>query len=294
MSLVLRAVLFLCATIASAALLPGQAEARRGGGFVVHQQVLEFVSLTTLSDNTGAPLALCHLIDERAAFGVLKFTVTLEGYALATKNCSTDNYIPYSSTKVALAKARGEIPKAVPDEPVLTARQQVIGFAGWPVLAALLLFSVVSARGKVSGLRERRNSLLFGISPLHHSAIVLMAQAARADGQVTTQEVAMIARNLQDFTRSAVDFDTVAEIVELTAPARLDADLKLVAARRHSAEDKAALMSICVMMISADGRVANAELALLRRMAKALKLSNSQLSAVVDRVLGEEAAGVPA
>ncbi|MCK0094030.1 TerB family tellurite resistance protein [Yoonia sp. F2084L] len=263
-----------------------QAEAR--GSYSTTQSML-FVSQTELTDDAG-PLALCHLVTTNAVIFVNVWR-TLDGYALASGNCQTDQYYEFTGNELLAAQAAGMIPEGIPAAPKLALGKMAEGFWGLGALVALL--AVIGAKALMVKRRtSQRMAMVSHASPAAKSILDAMCHAAKADGYVAPSEVEMIQRAAQEMTGEAISLELVQQMAQL-AEEKVEAKgfLRLVNGRNKL--EQLDMMRAVLMVVASDGRLDGREKAFVGGLAQAMKMDGGTVSALLQEAVSG-GAGQPA
>ncbi|MHA3914862.1 tellurite resistance TerB family protein [Halovulum sp. GXIMD14793] len=254
-------------------LIPEAAMARRGGAIYGEREIMLPVSPTDQTDGRGNALSLCVLQHQYHFFFLSAWAE--QKYVLAPNNCDDDGYYDISQVELSLAKARGEVPKDVPDTPKWTLMTAGNAFALWIAVAALVIGAVlvkIVTRQPVS-----RHEKLFG--PLPDDVIKMadvMVHAARQDGRVRKEQVALIKEMLEDFTRGAVDKRAVAKLIKGADTTLTDKALADIA-EGSSHETRMAFLSGAMDVLRAGGKVSQSALKFVVRLGKGLGLNDDEI-----------------
>lgn len=266
--------------------LPEPAEARRGGS--EHQDLL-FVAETKIIEE-GVPYSLCLLVNERSAFGINLFR-SVETYALAENKCDTTAYYPMSVEDIAEAKEAGMIDAAIPNEPKLSTSDLITGHIGWLLVAGVLAFAgygALNARKR----RQERQGMMGEASPAAVAILDAMCHAAKADGHIDASEIAAIADAAERMTGESFDPGQVARMAELAEGKPSDKDFKRLVKGRTGPEFDVMMRGV-LMVVAADGRLADSEQQFVGKLAKAMRMSGEQVQTILHDVVGS-AQGQPA
>ena len=247
--------------------LSSPAEARRGGSAA---QELLFVAPTKLSDPSGNPLALCHLVKTHGFLFINLFR-TSESYALATDGCLTDSYVPVTAEMLAAAKTAGEIPGDTPDQPALTLQQKIEGHWGLAALAAFILFAVAAGLRR-KGRTKDRHALIDAGTPVGTLMLDVMCQAAKADGEVDASEIDLIVSISRSLTGTAFDREKVSKIMDLTEKKSNEAEFRALG-KGLAPDQRLLLVKGALMVVAADGKLDGKEKDFVARLAKGLDVS---------------------
>ncbi|MEM8536552.1 MAG: TerB family tellurite resistance protein [Pseudomonadota bacterium] len=256
------------------------ADARRGAG--AEAQSLIFVSPTEFDDN-GTPLALCHLVNTHSAI-MVNFWRTLEGYALATDNCATDQYYEFSNAQLAAAQAAGMVPATIPSEPKMSAGTVANGFWGWGLVIAVLAFAGLKARN-IAGRTKQRQAMMSDATPAARAVLDVMCHAAKADGFVADSEVQMIKSAAEQMTGAQFDLQIVKQMAKL-AEETLDKNgfKRLIKGRTRL--EMLDMMRAVLMVAAADGRLDGKEKHFVGGLAQAMQMDGNTVGALLQEVVG--------
>lgn len=263
--------------------LSTQAEAR--GSYSTTQSML-FVTETKMTDADG-PLALCHLVTTRAVIFVNVWR-TLEGYALASDNCQTDQYYEMNSADVIDAQAGGMIPDNVPTAPKLALGKLAEGFWGLGALAALLAVAGLKVLN-VQRRASKRMAMVSDASPAAKAILDAMCHAAKADGYIAPSEVETIQSVATELTGENISLKMVHEMAKL-AEEKVESKGFLRLAGGRTKLEQLDMMRAVLMVIASDGRLDGREKAFVGGLAQAMKMDGSTVSALLQEVVGGGAA----
>ncbi len=279
---------FMMALLATTCLVafPDPAEARRGGS--EHQELL-FVADTKIVEQ-GVPYSLCILVNERSAFGINLFR-SVETYALAENKCDTKSYYPMSVEDIAEAKEAGMIDNVIPNEPRLSTSNLIMGHIGWLLVAGVLAFAAYGAL-KARKRRQERQGMMGEASPAAVAILDAMCHAAKTDGHIDASEVAAIADAAERMTGESFDPAEVAKMAELAEGKPTDKDFKRLVKGRTAPEFEVMMRGV-LMVVAADGRLADSEQQFVGKLAKAMRMSGEQVQNILRDVVGS-AQGRPA
>lgn len=260
--------------------LATQAEARRGGGYTIEQELI-FVSPTTQRNQNG-PLALCHLVKTTGLFFSFNLWRTLEGYALAENNCDTESYYALSAEDVKTAQALGQIPDTVPIEPKLSFDEIIKGFWMWSIIG-LLVFGALFKGVQVSRRRKMRMKLLAGATPTQQAILDAMCHAAKSDGYVAPSEIETIKHAAEEITGMAFSLEAVKKLAGL-AEENLNKHAFKRLFKGCSKLDQLVMMRGVLMVVAADGRLDGKENVFVGSLAKAMSMDNHTVSMLLAEV----------
>lgn len=271
---------FFTAVLAAACLvsLPDPAEARRGGS---EYQELLFVADTKIVEE-GVPFSLCHLVNSRSAFGI-SFFRGVETYALAENKCDTTAYYLMSPEDIAEAKALGMIDANVPNEPKLATSDMVMGHIGWLLVLGVLVYAGVTANNSRKR-RQERQGMMGEASPAAIAVLDAMCHAAKADGHIDSSEVAAIADAAERMTGEKFDPNQVAKMAKMAEDKPSDKDFKRLVKGRTAPEFDVMMRGV-LMVVAADGRLADAEQQFVGELAQAMKMSGDQVQTILRDVV---------
>lgn len=276
-------------------LSPAEAHAARGG--TITSQSLEFVSDTTITGPAGKPLALCMLTETTAAMlpGINMWR-SVEGYGLSDTGCAGDDYYPLSAEMLAMAQQVGEIPAAIPAEPVLSFGQKLGGFWGLGALGLLGLFALAKKLGGGTSTpaaarkpSRRRGKGAVTLDDTSAAILQAMSLAAHADGDIACEELEEIREAAQACTGQALRIEQVAGIVELTRGAQAEAMLPGIVASVPEAH-RSLLMEAVLEVVASDGEVSEPEWAFVQALATQMAMDGDTLRRLVAKTVQKQQA----
>lgn len=255
-----------------------EAEARRGGGAIMHSQQLHFVTHTTTGNGAGGRMALCHLSEKSHIFGV-GFWRSMEGYALSYADCTGEQYVPLSPERMARMIASGEVPESLPVEPNMQMAQVVSGFAGTAAIGATLgLFGLLKLLA--TGRRRRRRAAMTGANGFGQRVLDVMCHAAKADGVVDPEEVKLIAFASQKLTGSAYPAEQIERLIGMAGVKISDDEFRAFGAGLD-AHQRETLMRGALMVTVSDGTITQSEKGFLARLAASLGISALEMQGML-------------
>jgi len=172
---------------------------------------LEFVSETSISDDSGSALALCHTTDDLRFMGFTLLS-TITGYALSPDACGTQIATRLGPEDMQAAQEAGEIDSALPVFARNDVQRNLTNYGLW--LAIIL--------GLVAVIIRRVKSLLgYDLrGPLRRKTtqriISAMCHAGQCDGIIDSREIALIRRTAQRLTRRGVRTADVVKAADRT------------------------------------------------------------------------------
>jgi uncharacterized membrane protein YebE (DUF533 family) len=275
---------FLMATIVTS--MATQADARRGGGYGTAEQLI-FVSPTEFEDETG-PLALCHYVKTHSIIFVNVWR-SLNGYALASNNCDSEQYYEFNAAELKGAQDDGMVPSDVPLQPKLSIKSLAEGFWGLGLLAAILAFAGLKLLA-VQKRRSQRMAMMSQATPAAQSILDAMCHAAKADGYIAPSEVAMIKQAAEKMTGTTFAMDDVKRMADLAEEALdLKGYKRLVNGRTKP--EQLDMMRGVLMVVAADGKLDGKEQVFVGGLAQAMGMDGATVQALLAEVVGGDAGG---
>ncbi|SLN26686.1 tellurite resistance TerB family protein [Pseudooctadecabacter jejudonensis] len=237
---------------------------------------LRFVTHTTIpSPGGGEAIALCHLVDYMHVLFIPVYT-TVEGYALATGDCTAETYRDLSTENLMDLKAAGFVPQNVPDTP----------HTGWADLAWGHAWLIIGAIGLLyRGLtllpmgRRKRRAAAPDTLAIH--SLVAMSQVAVADGTIDDREIRQISTILTRLTGQGYSMERVAELLQRLKPT--PSDLAQVGADLTS-NDRQIVLEAALNIAVADGEIHPSEYAVVSDLAQRMKIGADQFRAALHRI----------
>lgn len=256
------------------------ADAGRGASTT---EALVFVAPTEIPGPDGSNLSLCMLTETQSKL-FINFWRSAEGYGLAENKCKTDSYFGMDAATLADAQAQGLIAASIPAEPKLTLSQMLNGMWGLGLLAGLLIFAGVGYLNK-SRLKSARHAAMGGASPQALRVLDIMCHAAKADGAVDASEIAAIAQTAQQLTGEAFATEQVAQMIQLSEKDLSDGDFKALG-KGLSEEGKRLALRGALMVVAADGAVAQSEQAFIGGLSRALGVDGTEVGRIFEQLVG--------
>ncbi|WP_160175200.1 TerB family tellurite resistance protein [Ruegeria halocynthiae] len=254
-----------------------EAHAKRGGGVSGTSEQMSLIAETEIQDDTGQTLALCHLTEKTHILfaGVWRSS---KGYVLAPNGCDSDSFYRLSADKLELGKALGDFPSDLPDQPVMSLNDMISGFWGLGAIAILLAIAGVKTAGR-SARKRQRQSEMGAAAPAAIQAMDAMCHAAKADGQLDTSEIAMMADIAKQMTGENFDDARIRRMYDMAEVKPTDAQFAAFG-RGLSNEQKRLVMQATLMIVGADGNLAQSESVFVQKLAKGLNISVDEVKAM--------------
>lgn len=263
-----------------------QADARRGGGYGTAEQLI-FVSPTEFEDETG-PLALCHYVKTHSIIFVNVWR-SLNGYALASNNCESEQYYEFSAAELESAQGTGMIPSDVSLQPKLSMKSLAEGFWGFGLLAAVLAFAGFKLLA-VQKRRSQRMAMMSNATPAAQSILDAMCHAAKADGYIAPSEVAMIKQAAEEMTGTTFAMEDVKRMADL-AEETLDLKGHKRLINGRTKPEQLDMMRGVLMVVAADGKLDGKEQVFVGGLAQAMGMDGGTVQALLAEVVGGGGAG---
>lgn len=272
----------LLAAVTVAAVATTGTVAEAGRGFTGTKETLMFVAETSLSGVDSDTFALCHLVRQHTAFGIVPLTYSVESYALADFGCETSSYIPLTAPQIATLRDEGRIPAGIPDLPALPLRYTAQTWGVWAVILGLLA-AMLTGRLPIAperaGVSRRRGR---ATAPFELRLVEAMMLTACADGHLDDRELDLMARAVAKITGKDVSRDTVRHLAAEATPPGTAAefhDFGVGLSDQQRIEVLRAALAIAV----ADGRIAARERAFLDQLALGLMIPVTAIDAMLQK-----------
>ncbi len=274
--------LILCAaTITFTIFFGDEAQARRGGAVWGTSEQMSFVADTQITDKSGQHLSLCHLTKKTHVMyaGVWRSS---KGYSLAANKCETDGYYAVTATEMAQGKALGDIPKDLPDQPAMSMNDMISGFWGLAAIVLLVGFVGVKWAGRTTRT-NKRTAEMKGAVPAVVKAVDAMCHAAKADGRLDENEIALMANIAMQMTGETFDEARIRRMYDL-AEAK-PTDLQFAAfGKGLSADQKRLVIRAVLMVIGADGDLDKREMEFVQKLANGLKIGADEVRSIFQSI----------
>ncbi|SIN78537.1 TerB family tellurite resistance protein [Vannielia litorea] len=255
-----------------------EAEARRGGGFIMESEQLHFVAHTTTGNGAGGQMALCHL-SKKSHILELGFWRSMQSYALSYDNCTGQKYIPLAPERMAAMLQSGEAPGNLPVEPRMQVAQVVTGFAGSAAIGATV--ALMGLLKLFAGLRRRRRrNAMTGANGFAQRVLDVMCHAAKADGVVDPEEVKLIAFASQKLTGLAYPAEQIERLIGM-AGSKISDDEFRAFGQGLNAHQRETLMRGALMVTVSDGTITQSEKGFLARLAATLGISALEMQGML-------------
>ena len=240
---------------------------------------LEFVAETGLTDQAGAPLALCYTTDDLRLYGYT-LSSTITGYALAPESCTTGEATPLSEAEMRQAQADGLIDA---DLPAVARNDLERNFKAYGIWVAIVL-------GLVAVIIRRIKSLL-GLDlrgPMRKGTtkkiLTAMCQVGQADGIIDSREVALIRRTAQRLTRRTIKAGEVVKVADHLNPQMEEKDY-IALGRGLRDGEKDVMMRGAFYVALASGRLLPAEYTFLTNLAYGIGMPGEDFRRVMNEAL---------
>ena len=258
-------------------MLTGAGDAKVQGGRSVVSS-LEFVARTKIPSPSGRLLSLCHLLHQSSVWGV-PLTTSSVAYVLAENECATKSYYTTSVEELSVAKSAGAIERGVPLAPSLDLARRARNF----ILQACL--GLLGTYGILNVMRARRlNQHTVPDINTGDSAFVqavgAMCHVAKADGQLIGDKIQVIAFTSKKLLGKAMPRRKIAKMIEAS-----DSDLQATDFSQFSEgldeTQRRTVMRGVLMVAVSDGIIAESEQDFISRLAKASKIPQSDVRAML-------------
>jgi tellurite resistance protein len=258
----------LCAAALLLTMFSGQdAQAARGGGVWGTAEQMSLVAPTDITNNSGQPLALCHLTKKTHIMfaGVWRSS---KGYVMAPNNCDSDNYYSVSAEQLAAGKALGKYPADLPDQPAMSIADIFSGFWGLGVIALLLLVAVVKSARQAKRTAQR-HAQMGDIHPAALRAMDAMCHAAKADGRLDPSEITLMADIAKQITGETFDEARIRRMFDMAEAKPTEAQFAAFGTGLTS-DQKRMVLQATVMIAAADGHMDQDETLFVQKLARGL------------------------
>ena len=175
---------------------------------------MEFVADTRIPGPRGSTLVLCYETRDFKVFGYT-FSSNITGYALATEACTQGADRAFSPAQMATAQSVRLIDPSLPTVAENTI-ERTLGNLGVWLAVSLALFAVI--------IRRIKSLLGWDVrGPMRKKAsdriLMIMCYVGKCDGIVAANEIALISKTAQRFTRRTV---RPAEVIKITDHLSMD------------------------------------------------------------------------
>lgn len=279
--------LTLCASALIFAMFFGdEAQAKRAGGVWGHSEQMSLIAPTDIQDDTGQTLALCHLTKKNHVLfaGIWRSSI---GYVLAPNGCDSDSYYSLSAERLEIGKLTGNFPSELPDQPEMSTADMISGFWGLGAFAILLGAILLKSRARAQR-KAQRYAAMGDVQPAALQAMDAMCHAAKADGRLDPSEIAMMADIAKQMTGDVFDEARIRSMFDMTEAKPTDAQFAAFG-KGLTAEQKRLVMRAALMIVGADGTLANDENIFVQKLARGLSISVDEVKLMFQSMTGQPA-----
>lgn len=221
-----------------------------------HAERLTFVaSLTAPVEGMAGDAALCIKTRQYSVDFIPLFATY--SYVLADRGCDTDRFVPLEDEQIAALKDAGALDEDLADRPAISPATLIEDRVGAIFVA---LFVMLSLGGALLRMRRRQTrARILGISdPEVELFAQVLCVAAKCDGRIEDEEVAVIAEIISQASGRPVGEDAVRSILKTAGRTLSKADFARIG-KRLSVGQRAMLYEAALAVMQADGDLSPAE-----------------------------------
>ncbi len=230
------------------------ADARRRG--TSEAQDLHFVTETSIPNQSGGTLSLCHLSNTHSVL-FINIWRSIQSYALSQDKCEGDSFLGLTEEQFKQAQAANLIPANITAEPKMTIGIIAGGFWGLGALGLLILVGILGTI-KSSRNKKERHEAMGNMSPFHKNILDVMCHAAMSDGDIDASEISVIQKAGMDLTGKTFTKDEVNHFIS-TCDKNVTPNQFKTFGKNMNDNEKLLLIRGALMVVAADNDLSKKE-----------------------------------